>query len=187
MSRNLAFQLSQQDIDYYRKILTAAQQRATHADEETIIQHARSALKQIDLGSQTSFMRAQLKKLRMMVEMLDDKEWPLDEQERLDVVSALAYFYRDKDAIDDELGKLAAIDDAIIVELVVRELQHEIDAYREFCEFRASAEKIQGKEVSREDWYKARQHEIFERMRNRLDRHQRTTGGVGNLTTFSLA
>jgi uncharacterized membrane protein YkvA (DUF1232 family) len=92
-----------------------------------------------------------------MVEMLDDKEWLLDEQERLDVVSALAYFYRDKDAIEDEVTRLGLIDDAIIVELVVRELKHEIEAYREFCEFRSSAEKIQGKKVSREDWYQAAQ------------------------------
>jgi len=187
MSRKLAFQLSREDLDYFRNILVTAQQRASDADEAAILDHARAVLKDIDLGSQTSFMRAQLKKLRLMVEMLDDPEWPLDKQERLDVVSALAYFYRDKGAADDEVKKLGLIDNAIIVELVVRELQHEIDAYREFCEFRASAEKIQGKEVSREDWYKARHHEIFERMRNRLNRHQRTSGGVGNLTRFSLA
>jgi hypothetical protein len=40
---------------------------------------------------------------------------------------------------------------------------------------------------SREDWYRARKHEIFERMRNRLERRQRTPGTSGKLTSFSLS
>ena len=109
MSLNLNIKLSEQDLDYFRNTLTDAQQRAAGADEADIIDHARTALEQIDAGKVTSFVRDQLKNLRIMVEMLDDSEWPLEEQERLDVVSALAYFYRAGDAVPDEVPMLGLI------------------------------------------------------------------------------
>jgi uncharacterized membrane protein YkvA (DUF1232 family) len=49
---------------------------------------------------------------------------------------ALVYFAVPGDAIPDDVPVLGFLDDAIMIELSARELQHEIDAYADFCEFR---------------------------------------------------
>jgi hypothetical protein len=51
--------------------------------------------------------------------------------------AALAYFADPQDMIPDNIPVLGYIDDAIMIELVVSELKHEIDAFEDFCRYRA--------------------------------------------------
>jgi uncharacterized membrane protein YkvA (DUF1232 family) len=187
MSLDIRFTLEEQDLDYFRNVMHKAQQQAAKVDEAEIIDKASQLLNKVNESSAPGFVRKQLKKLRTMIAMLQDAEWPLEAQERLDVVSAIAYLYNPEDIINDDVPVLGLIDDAIVIELVVRELKEEIKAYQEFCDFRAFTEELQGTKTSREDWLKSKRHKIFERMRDRLDRNNRTTGGSGRLTTFSLS
>jgi hypothetical protein len=78
------------------------------------------------------------------------------------------------------------IDDAIMIELVARELKHQLEAYDEFCLYRSSEERLRGKDVSREDWLKAKQQELMKRMRERLGRINRSERGATRLTRFSF-
>jgi hypothetical protein len=55
----------------------------------------------------------------------------------------------------------------------VRELQHELDAYDEFCEYRQGQAEIRGLEadkVGRTEWLASRREELVERMHRRRDR-----------------
>jgi uncharacterized membrane protein YkvA (DUF1232 family) len=117
--------------------------------------------------------------------MLDDADWPLADDERTDVVSALAYFYNAEDLIDDDLPVLGLLDDAIMIELVVREMHNEISAYEEFCRYRSSQEALSGRNISREDWLNSKRREILDSMRERMNRRHRGTGG-GRFTRFSF-
>jgi uncharacterized membrane protein YkvA (DUF1232 family) len=63
-------------------------------------------------------------------------KWKLPEPDRARVVNSLAYFCEPDDLIPDDVPGLGFLDDAIMVELVVRELRHEIDAYQDFCSYR---------------------------------------------------
>ena len=55
-----------------------------------------------------------------------------------------------------------------MVELVVRELEHEIEAYEDFCNYRDSAGSSRRvARVSREDWLETRRKELQSRMRRR--------------------
>ena len=55
-----------------------------------------------------------------------------------------------------------------MVELVVRELKHEIEAYQDFCNYRDSAGGgRRATRVSREDWLEKRRKELQSRMRRR--------------------
>lgn len=186
MPLTLTLEFSDSDLDYFRSILAQTQQQAEGVDTPTILEHARKALDGVDLDKVSGFVRRRLEELRALVDMLEDEDWSLEEQERLDVVSALAYFYRPQDLVADDVPVLGLLDDAIMTELVMGEMRHEIQAYQDYCLFRAAAATHGGAQVSREDWYKARKHEIFERMRNRLVDRQRTSSGSGKLTTFSL-
>ncbi|NIV16986.1 MAG: DUF1232 domain-containing protein, partial [Woeseiaceae bacterium] len=82
------------------------------------------------------FIDQRLDKLNIMIRMLKDHEWRLPAAESNRVLNALAYFADPEDLIPDHIPGLGFLDDAIMVELVVRELKHEIEAYRDFCDFR---------------------------------------------------
>jgi hypothetical protein len=68
---------------------------------------------------------------------------------------------------------LGFLDDAIMIELSVRELQHELDAYDDFCDFREHQARKRGIEpaaVGRADWLEGRREELMERMHTRRER-----------------
>lgn len=187
MPINISFTLSEQDLDYFRQLLHTAQQRASDAAESEIIDRARSKLDSLGKDNLPGFFLDRLDILRTTIRMLEDQQWPLEQQERTDIVSALAYLYDPADAIADDVPALGMLDDAIVIELVLRELRHEIEAYEEFCTFRATSEQIGHREVSQEEWLADKRHQLFERMRERMERHHRTPRGAGRLTSFSLS
>jgi hypothetical protein len=59
-----------------------------------------------------------------------------------------------------------------MIELVIRELKHEIEAYRDFCGYRDRLQQEQGHsaKVSRESWLDERRKELQGRMRRRRKR-----------------
>ena len=74
---------------------------------------------------------------------------------------------------------LGYFDDAIAIEICVRELKHEIDAYDEFCEYRegeADRRGVDPSEVGRADWLESRREELQDRMHRRRNRD---SGGTG--------
>ena len=186
MPIDISFTLSEQDLDYFRQQLLVAQKRASDATESEIIERARQVLAGLDKKQIPDFLLERLDSLDATIRMLGDQQWPLEAQERTDIVSALAYLYEPEDTIADDVPTLGLLDDAIVVELVLRELRHELQAYSEFCVFRAAAEELGSDEVTRDQWLAEKRHELFERMRRRMERHRRTPQGVGRLTGFSL-
>ena len=57
------------------------------------------------------------------------------------MLNVLAYFVDPDDLIPDRIPGLGYLDDAIMVELVLQELHHELDAYDKFCEFHAGEDR----------------------------------------------
>jgi uncharacterized membrane protein YkvA (DUF1232 family) len=186
MTIDINFSLDDTDIEYFRGVMNRAQDEAGNASEEEIILKARKVLDGVDPAKPPLFVRERLNRLAAMIAMLEDPEWPLDGQERVDVISALAYFHNPADLIADDVPVLGLIDDAIMIELVVRELNHQLEAYDEFCTFRSSEEQLRGKDVSREDWLSAKQKQLMKRMRERLGRINRNERGSSRLTRFSF-
>lgn len=186
MTIEISFTLDDNDIAYFRSVMNKAQDEASSASEQEIIGKASELLQSVNRDKTPHFVRTRLERLATMIAMLEDKEWPLAGQERVDVVSALAYFHNPTDLIDDSLPVLGLIDDAIMIELVMRELRHELEAYDDFCIYRNTQERLRGADVSREDWLKIKQQELINRMRERINRRNRGGGGSGRLTRFSF-
>ena len=186
MTIEISFSLDDQDIAYFRDVMNKAQDVADEASEEDIIAEARAVLENVDRSRAPLFVRDRLDRLGTMIAMLEDEEWPLDGQERIDVVSALAYFHNPQDLISDDVPVIGLIDDAIMIELVAHEIRHQLEAYDDFCAFRDSEEKLRSKDVTREDWLKAKQKELMRRMRERLGRINRSERGSTRLTRFSF-
>src|SRR3546814_10749757 len=108
-----------------------------------------------------------------MIAMVRDDAWALSGEDRDRVLSALTYFCDPNDVIPDHVAVLGFLDDAIMIELSVRELRHELDAYDDFCDYRAAQavrRGIEAENVGRADWLDSRREELVERLHNRRHR-----------------
>lgn len=172
MSLRVSFELEENDLKHFRLIMREARKAAARIAPEDIVASAEDLLKIIGETGAPLFVRERLEKLRLMIGMLTDIDWRLPHQEANRVLNALAYFAEPEDLIPDHIPGLGFLDDAIMIELVVRELKHEIEAYEDFRDYRDRVRKKSGrrKGVTREDWLESRRKELQTRMRRRRKR-----------------
>ncbi|MGH8495529.1 MAG: YkvA family protein [Gammaproteobacteria bacterium] len=190
MSLRVTFDLGDDDLKHFQLIMREARNAIKDIDQATIVRSAHDLLKQIRSVKIPQFIQERLAKLETMIGMVTDEEWKLPEPERTRVLNALAYFGEPEDLIPDHIPGLGFLDDAIMIELVVRELRHEIQAYTDFCTFRSVEENRRrhyGKEdtVTREEWLRQRRSELHSRMRRRRRRDRSHSAGSGR-SPFSL-
>ena len=138
MSLKVTFEISEQDLKHFRKEMKRARNAVRIGDDVDIIAGAQATMNEIARIDVPHFVKDRVEKLQAMVEMISDPEWALPRKECDKVLSALAYFGDPDDLIPDHIPGLGFLDDAIMVELVFRELKHDIEAYRDFCTFRES-------------------------------------------------
>lgn len=182
MSLRVSFELSEDDLRHFRLIMREARKTAAGALPEDIVAAAEDLLKDIGTTGIPKFVAERLTKLNVMIQMISDHEWALPEQETARVLNALAYFCEPEDLIPDHIPGLGFVDDAIMIELVVRELRHELDAYVDFCAYRAGKRPKAGlrnkiSDVTREQWLDARRKALQARMRRRRKRDSDGTNG----------
>jgi uncharacterized membrane protein YkvA (DUF1232 family) len=183
MPLDITFTLSDQDLEHFQEIVDKAKSATEGGQSNVSIEAAARALiadaKTTDLPE---FIGDRLSKLEIVIDMVADQEWNLSDEERNRVLGALVYFCDPEDLIPDHIPGLGFLDDAIYVELVIRELATEIESYEEFCEFR-SAEEARRKEtgqdphVEREEWLADKRATLQSRMRKR--RSSRSGAGSG--------
>ncbi|MCZ6686544.1 MAG: YkvA family protein [Gammaproteobacteria bacterium] len=138
MSLKVTFEISEQDLRHFREEMKRARNAVRIGDDADIIAGAQATMDEITRIDVPHFVKDRVEKLAAMVEMISDREWALPRKECTKVLSALAYFGDPDDLIPDHIPGLGFLDDAIMVELVFRELKHDIEAYRDFCTFRES-------------------------------------------------
>lgn len=172
MTLRVSFELEDNDLKHFRLIMREARKAAATIAPEDIVASAEDLLQAIGDTGAPLFVRERLTKLRLMIDMLTDIDWRLPHQEANRVLNALAYFTEPDDLIPDHIPGLGFLDDAIMIELVVRELRHEIEAYEDFRDFRDRVRKEQGhrSQSSRNDWLASRRKELQSRMRRRRKR-----------------
>ena len=173
----ISFELDENDLKHFRLIMNEARQAARRLAPEEIVAAAEQLLENAPESGAPGFVIERIDKLRLMIRMISDIEWRLPHQETTRVLNALAYFAEPEDLIPDHIPGLGFLDDAIMIELVVRELRHEIEAYQDFCDYRDRlSAKGDGSHASREGWLHARRKELQARMRRRRSRGRRIFG-----------
>ncbi len=168
----VTFDLSEKDLRYFRAQLQTARKSAKSYEESVIIEGARELVDEVAADRPPDFIRVRIDKLTELIAMLQDDEWRLTGQDRARVLNALAYFVDPDDLIPDKVPGIGYLDDAIMVELVVQELRHEIEAYDDFCEFR----KTRPKRVKPEA-IEQRRVQLQSRMRRRRRRDRGARAG----------
>lgn len=179
MSLRVSFELDDNDLTHFRLIMREARKAAARMAPEDIVAAAEELLQDIASTGTPGFIQERIDKLRLLIRMMSDLEWRLPHQEASRVLAALTYFTEPDDLIPDHIPGLGFLDDAIMVELVVRELEHEIEAYRDFCGFRE-----QNSGSSRNDWLGERRDELQSRMRQRREQSRNTGGDASDLSLF---
>lgn len=183
----ISFELSKTDLKHFREVMTRARESNSHLSAEEIVENASRLLDQINASDASSFIRNRMNVLETLIGMVVDKGWGLGEEDRQRVVEALSYFSDADDLIPDDIPGLGFLDDAIMIELVARELEHEIQAYRDFVVYRAAEMGRKGEEagaLERSDWLDERRQQLHSRMRRR--RRRGRGGGKGGKSPFSL-
>ena len=168
MALKVTFELDDKDLRYFRNSMKQARDAAQQLSEEEVLTKAAEMVEEVTAAKVPAFVRQRVDQLNALIDMVRDPEWALAEKERKNVVAALAYFADPQDMIPDNIPVLGFIDDAIMIELVVSELKHEIDAFHDFCQLRKD-EKARNRnpDISREQFLDVKRRDLHSRMRRR--------------------
>jgi len=186
MSLRITLEFTEKDLEHFRSLARQAVATTDKLSRDEIIAGARELLKEVDENVEADYIGSRLGQLQILIDMLEDDGWGLQDVGRKRVLSALAYFNNPEDLIPDHIPGLGFLDDAIMVELLCRELKPEIDAYRDFVSYRSAAAKRKGveeSELNRADFIKNREQALLSRMRRR---RRGGAGGRGGKSPFSL-
>jgi uncharacterized membrane protein YkvA (DUF1232 family) len=134
----IVLDLSDDDLRYFRDRLRQAREAGRSHDEKEVLGGAARLVGELDGVEAPDFVRERLRRLSLLVQMLEDPEWRLTGSDRARVLDALSYFADPEDLIPDRIPGIGYLDDAIMIELVLVELRHEIEAYEKFCAFRTA-------------------------------------------------
>jgi uncharacterized membrane protein YkvA (DUF1232 family) len=173
MSISLNFELNDRDLEHFQRAQAAAKEAAKDRTADDIIACAGGLLADAQKVHIPDFIKQRLLRLDDMIAMVRDEGWHLPEEDRQRVLSALVYFCDPKDIIPDNVEVLGFLDDAVMIELCVRELKHEIEAYDDFCDYREHEAKRRGLDpakLGRTEWLESRRDELVDRMHVRRDR-----------------
>ena len=182
MHLDITFTLSDQDLSHFQSLVNKAKSAVSDDDNaESIETAARQLIADANSSELPEFIAERLAKLEIVINMVGDQEWQLSDEERTRVLGALVYFCDPEDIIPDHIPGLGFLDDAIYVEIILRELRAEVESYEEFCEFRAAEEarrKERGEDphVEREEWLVDKRAALHARMRKRRSSRSKGRG-----------
>lgn len=172
MSLAITIELGDADLQHFIDAMRQAQSQAKGLSAGAITEAASRMLADGHKVKLPNFIAERLAKLDSMIAMANDEGFALPEEDREHVLACLTYFANPQDIIPDNVPVLGFLDDAIMIELCVRELQHEIEAYEDFVAYRNDEAKARGVDpatlkTQRHEWAEARRVELIERMRKR--------------------
>jgi uncharacterized membrane protein YkvA (DUF1232 family) len=182
MSIDITFTLRDEDLQRFEEIVLKARESIKTDEDAKKIENA--AIKLVEVARTAElpqFIEERLLKLEILVNMIKDSEWQLDEKERKSILSALAYFCEPDDLIPDHIPGVGFLDDAIYAEVIIQELDSEIRIYNEFCQYRIAEEdrrRNRGLDASvgREDWLADKRSVLQSRMRARRKGSSNSSG-----------
>jgi uncharacterized membrane protein YkvA (DUF1232 family) len=170
MGIQFTIDISDDDLPYFVEAVQRAEQRASGKTAEEILSAAEKTFASAQDTHMPEFVRSRLATVSNLVAMVRDTGWALSDEDKERVVGALTYFADPEDLIPDNIPVLGFLDDAIMIEVVERVLQPEIEAYADFCLFREQEAQYRGADAAtlgREEWLEGRRAELQARMRQR--------------------
>jgi uncharacterized membrane protein YkvA (DUF1232 family) len=168
MGIKFEFELDDDDLAYFRRIVEAKRLAQPDLDVEDVIRATRDLLEAARQASTPKFILAIHEQLSALTDMVTDEDWQLPPDDVARVLGTLSYFADPADLIPDDIPGLGFLDDAVMVEIVCRKLRPELEAYADFCSFRLEEAERRSKAgeapgaISRLDWLTAKRKELRE-------------------------
>ena len=184
MPLDVTLTLSDDELGYFRAVMESARERSNGRDEADTVRAAAQAVERLRGSTQSPYIQRRLDRVARLIEMLDDPQWQLPAGERRRVLDGLAYVAEARDLVPDDVPALGLLDDAIMLEILLSELQHELEAFEDFDDYRATeAAHAASRTVSRDDWLDAKRQALHARIRERRQRALARLGGELQLIT----
>lgn len=168
----ISIEIGEKDIAHLRREMRAIRKTVKRMDIDEVIAGAREALSALRRQIVPEFVSSRATQLELLVDMALDEDWSLPRLEREDVLAVLAYLSDPNDLIPDDVPGLGYLDDAIMVELLLRDLRHQREAYADFCSYREAYFKRHkvGRDLeTRARRLKQRRSQLYQRMYRRID------------------
>ena len=141
MALEFTIEISDEDLPFFLQAMQRAEQRASGKSARQILDAASKTFADSQTQNMPQFVRSRLAAVENLIAMAGDEGWALSDDDRNRVVAALTYFADPEDLIPDNVPVLGFLDDAIMIELVERVLQPEIEAYADFCSYRTTEKR----------------------------------------------
>jgi hypothetical protein len=172
MPLRVSFNLGDDDLRHFEEVAQQTQALARGRPADAIVAAARLVLETGEGAHVAAFVRERFARLRAMIEMASDADWQPSEGDRQRVLNALACFSSPQG--EGAKSGVGLLDHGIMIELVSRDLEHDLEAYQAFCKFRDSLAKRRRSGVEadgqREQWLAEKRTELHTRMRERRQR-----------------
>ena len=177
MGMRFSLELSDRDLRFFRDALNKARNAVRDAEEAEIIEAIGDVLAEIKSEQPLpDFVEKRIPQLESLIRMLQDDEWKLPAAERERLLATFVYFGDPEDILPDYIPVIGYLDDVIMIELVVRELQHVREAYDDFCDFRDSYDRhhaAHNDAAVRRDRIDRKRQQLHQRMKRRLKRDRK--------------
>jgi hypothetical protein len=171
MPLRISFNLGDADLQHFEAVTQQTQASAREQPAEAIVAAARAVLQSAEGSHAAAFVRERFVRLQALIEMAADADWLLSQEDSRRLLNALACF----SVPPTTPVSVGLLDHAIMIELVSRDLEHDLDAYRDFCEFRES--QLSGRrrpgieqDAQRDEWLRQRREVLQARMHARRKR-----------------
>jgi hypothetical protein len=103
MPVTIVLELSDDDLGYYRRVMDDVWKHNAKRAEKELVDGARRLLRQATKAKAPTYVQERLADLVVLLDLLDDSEWPLPEEDRRRIVAAVGYFAVAKDMIPDKI------------------------------------------------------------------------------------
>jgi hypothetical protein len=125
MAMTISFELTDRDLQFFRKALKQSRDAVRDAEDIEIIDAIRDVLEEIRQAEPLpDFVGKRIPELESLLSMLTDDEWQLPDEDRERLLATFVYFADPEDILPDDIPVIGYLDDVIIIELVARELFH---------------------------------------------------------------
>jgi uncharacterized membrane protein YkvA (DUF1232 family) len=128
----ITLELEPADVDRFLCALERSHRLAQEAEETDVIAAAKHALNTLPIGNAPREVRKRIGAVQRLILMLEDEAWALQQPERGQVLETLVYFSDPEDLIPDDIEVIGLLDDAIVLEILLRKLRHVLQAYTDF-------------------------------------------------------
>lgn len=175
MPLRLSFDLGDGDLEHFEQVAQQTQAIARTQPADSIVAAAREMLERGVQSYSAAFVKERYSRLHAMIEMVSDPDWRVEGDDHQRVLNALACF----SVPAGETSAASVLDHAILIELVSRDLHHDLAAYRDFVRFRDSYARRHRKRdaAARDAALQQRRALLQTRMHERRKRDLERAGG----------